>query len=216
MARQTRSEATRRKLLDAAIEVFGEVGCVGTARAAIIERAGVTKGALYHHFETMEALVAEIIGNGCGTVLAAFQSRCQPSTPAVEGMIQGMFAVVEAIDADREAMAAGHLLFTLPASSDIVASVRDDWQRVSGEAIQRGVAEGDLRSDIDPTLVVELLGGALLGVWLQSQAGRDYGIGRMARMWQVLLPTAAVADSLEYFREFLARETQRLLATPAG
>ena len=71
-------------------------------------------------------------------------------------------------------------------------------------------------AEVDPTLVVELLGGALLGVWLQSQAGRDYGIGRMARMWQVLLPTAAVADSLEYFREFLARETQRLLATPAG
>ena len=46
MARQVRSEATRRKLLDAAIEVFGEVGYVAAGRTAIIERAGVTKGAL--------------------------------------------------------------------------------------------------------------------------------------------------------------------------
>ncbi len=88
MARQTRSEATRRKLLDAAIEVFTEVGCVGTARASIIERAGVTKGALYHHFETMEALVAEMMGahhqypDGAvlylGTMFAPIEDRDAP------------------------------------------------------------------------------------------------------------------------------------------
>ena len=54
MARQVRSEVTRRRILDAAIEVFGEVGYAAAAWGTIIERTGMTKGALYHHFDSKE------------------------------------------------------------------------------------------------------------------------------------------------------------------
>ena len=53
MARQVRSEATRRKILDAAVYVFNEVGYATADRGAIIERTGMTKGAFYHHFDSM-------------------------------------------------------------------------------------------------------------------------------------------------------------------
>jgi Bacterial regulatory proteins, tetR family len=46
MARQVRSEATRRKILDAAVDAFNEVGYAAADRGAIIERTGMTKGAL--------------------------------------------------------------------------------------------------------------------------------------------------------------------------
>jgi AcrR family transcriptional regulator len=54
MARQVRSEATRRKILDAAIDVFGDVGYAAAGWNTIIERTGMTKGALYHHFDSKE------------------------------------------------------------------------------------------------------------------------------------------------------------------
>ena len=44
MARQVRSEATRRKILDAAVDVFNEVGYAAADRGTIIERTGMTKG----------------------------------------------------------------------------------------------------------------------------------------------------------------------------
>lgn len=208
MARQVRSEATRRKLLDAAIEVFGEDGYVAAGRTSIIERAGVTKGALYHHFESMESLVTAIIEGGFATVLTTFRSMCQPSSPALEGMIHGMFAVSALLAADKEARTAGHLVFALADSNELGADLAEEWLAVVTTQVGRAVAEGDLREDLEPAQAAESITGAMLGTWLLSQCGGD-GVHRMTRMWEMLLPAIVAADSLSYFRQFLSREALR-------
>jgi TetR/AcrR family transcriptional regulator, acrAB operon repressor len=53
MARKTKeaAQATRSRLLDAAEEVFAARGVAGTSLAEIAEAAGLTRGAIYWHFE---------------------------------------------------------------------------------------------------------------------------------------------------------------------
>lgn len=51
-----RSEATRGELIRVARELFAEPGYAATSIEDIAERAGVTKGALYHHFRNKRDL----------------------------------------------------------------------------------------------------------------------------------------------------------------
>ena|SRR5580658_140264 len=54
--RVAQGEATRRTLLDAARVTFGSQGYAATSLDEIVAAAGVTKGALYHHFADKESL----------------------------------------------------------------------------------------------------------------------------------------------------------------
>jgi AcrR family transcriptional regulator len=47
---QQRAEATTAALVEAARELFAEDGYAATSLDAVVAKAGVTKGALYHHF----------------------------------------------------------------------------------------------------------------------------------------------------------------------
>jgi AcrR family transcriptional regulator len=53
-----RSAATREALLDATLECLVEDGYANTTTARVAERAGVSRGAHLHHFQTRDALLA--------------------------------------------------------------------------------------------------------------------------------------------------------------
>ncbi len=61
--RRTAEEAaeTRTALLIAALESFGTVGWKASTFESVAERAGVTRGALHHHFRTKQALLTEAL-----------------------------------------------------------------------------------------------------------------------------------------------------------
>ena len=109
MARQVRSEVTRRKIIDAAIDVFGEVGYAAAGWGTIIERTGMTKGALYHHFDSKDSLASAIIEEGSETLVVAFRNVCGSSSPALENMIHGTFAVATVLNTDKMVRAAEQL-----------------------------------------------------------------------------------------------------------
>ena len=109
MVPQARSETTRQKILDAAIDLFSEVGYAAAGLGEIIERAGMTKGALYHHFDSKEALATAIIEQGTNLTRDAFRHVCESSSPALENMIHGVFIVADLLVSDKTARTAEQL-----------------------------------------------------------------------------------------------------------
>jgi AcrR family transcriptional regulator len=59
--KQDRSTATRRKLLDAAVDELLASGYAGLTTSAVAHRAGVSRGAQQHHFPHKDGLVAEAV-----------------------------------------------------------------------------------------------------------------------------------------------------------
>jgi AcrR family transcriptional regulator len=55
-----RAEATREALVEAARPLFAERGYAGVGTEEIVRAAGVTRGALYHHFEDKRELFAAV------------------------------------------------------------------------------------------------------------------------------------------------------------
>lgn len=54
---QERSRATHQRLLEATVECLAETGWSATTLAAVAARAGVSRGAMQHHFRTREDLI---------------------------------------------------------------------------------------------------------------------------------------------------------------
>ena len=225
MAHQARSEITRRKILAAAVDVFGEVGYAAAGWSLIIERTGMTKGALYHHFDSKEALASAIIEEGSEVVLGAFRSVCGSASPALENMIHGTFAVAHVLGSDKMARAAEQLTAALSGYNVAAANFFRTWVREMADQTRRAIAEGDLRDDVDPELVSESIVGATFGMRVLSSVHDqlakpdpdgyrgDAVEARLAQLWGFLLTGMAVETSLPYFRQFLAREAMRH-ATP--
>jgi AcrR family transcriptional regulator len=95
---QDRSRATRRRLLEAAVECLAEVGWNGSTVSVVAERAGVTRGATQHHFPTREDLFTAAVEYMAAQRLEAVRAtadRLPPAgsarTEAVVGMLVELY-----------------------------------------------------------------------------------------------------------------------------
>lgn len=71
--RERQRAETRRKILDAAREMFVRVGYEGTTMRAIAERIEYTPTAIYHHFPSKQALLAELCREDLASLAAAME-----------------------------------------------------------------------------------------------------------------------------------------------
>jgi AcrR family transcriptional regulator len=80
---------TRQKLLDSAHRLFTEHGFAGVSTSAISNSAGVTDGALFHHFGSKKALFSEIAVNLHTDIHKAIYRAGRDAADPIEGFILG-------------------------------------------------------------------------------------------------------------------------------
>jgi AcrR family transcriptional regulator len=84
-----RGRATRDRLITAGRQLFGERGYEGTSIEAILESAGVARGALYHHFPTKEALFDAVLDRLVADIAHTVAGAARRETDPVESLRAG-------------------------------------------------------------------------------------------------------------------------------
>ena len=94
--RERQAEATRELLLSIARERFTTQGYAATSIEDIVQRAGVAKGALYHHFSGKDALFRAVYEAVLGEVASAVMAAALAVQDPWAGVRAGLSAFLDA------------------------------------------------------------------------------------------------------------------------
>ncbi len=94
---QERSEATRQALVGAARELFVRFGYADTSTPEIAAAAGITRGALYHHFEDKRALFRAVVEEEARAVADHILQNARTVTSGLESLLKGADAYLDAM-----------------------------------------------------------------------------------------------------------------------
>ena len=97
-----RRERTRQRLLDAAAEVFAEVGLDAASVEAICERAGFTRGAFYSNFDSKDELFLELATRVSNQKLEAVSARARALEVATDRPTRPAEIVGRLLDIDSD------------------------------------------------------------------------------------------------------------------
>jgi AcrR family transcriptional regulator len=92
-----RRDATRGAIVDAAKELFAERGFEQTSVADILELAGISRGALYHHFSAKEDVFAEVFVMTSSAALRRAVERVPPDAAPLDALVAGCLSWLDAV-----------------------------------------------------------------------------------------------------------------------
>ncbi|GAA2448421.1 ScbR family autoregulator-binding transcription factor [Streptomyces glaucus] len=185
--KQERAIRTRTRIIRAAAEEFDAHGFAGANVASIVERAGMTLGAMYFHFKSKEALAREVMNSQTEVIEPLLHSE------GLQRLVDITLVWSYALR-DDPLLRAGVRLAVEQGSFGL----KDDssfrrWERAMTECLEAAKKRGELLDEVEPALVAQFLVGACTGTQLDSQlsSGRSDLTERVVRMWRYLLPGIA-------------------------
>lgn len=213
MALQARARATREAIIHAAVEIFQETGYGDTGLIDIINRAHVTKGAFYYHFSTKESVAAAIISDAYArTHELVVTTLHDSSSPALENFIRATFVVADRIRSDQLVRVGHELRQALPIHKGASLAAFDTRRSVFAAAVESAKTEGDVLDDVDPEEVADTVRAAAVGAHSLLGTTNAQVFTYLSETWRTVLRGIVPAESLGYFREFVARMSQQYLA----
>jgi TetR/AcrR family transcriptional regulator, transcriptional repressor for nem operon len=194
-------ERTRERLLQAAFQEIYKSGFRGTDLETILRAAGVTKGAMYHHFASKEALGYAVVDE---IIARITREKWLWPLQNAKNPIDALIDIIRSTSLRPAHLRGGCPLNNLsqemaPLNEGFrrrTAKVFGDWQKAIATALRDGRQRKMVRSDVDPDEAATFLlatyeGYISLGKSLQDVAGLQAGEKTMIRYLESLRGLAA-------------------------
>ncbi len=174
MSRRSRPEMiaeTRAKLIAAARQAFGERGYAEASMDDFTAEAGLTRGALYHHFGDKKGLLEAVVLQIDAEMAERLKAISAAAPTRWEGFVQENIGYVEMAlepDIQRIMLRDGPAVLGdpsgWPSADGCIAAIRDSVERLQ--------ADGVVRADIDAEVAARLISGSSTdaALWIANAA----------------------------------------------
>ncbi|UDM50375.1 TetR/AcrR family transcriptional regulator [Cupriavidus sp. MP-37] len=170
-----RTEATRQALTDAARALFVSRGYADTSTPDVCAAAGITRGALYHHFADKRDLFRHVLAEEAAAVAADIEAATPAGQDPAEALLGGAQAYLQAMTVPGRTRL---LLVEGPA----VLGLREMLALDEANAA-RTLRDGLEAAGVDAGGVAPLLSAAFDRAALEIEAGADATRVRDAMLW---------------------------------
>jgi len=171
--RRGRPGYDREKLLRVAVTVFNDRGYDGTSMEDLANRLGITKSAIYHHVSSKTELLRLAVNralDGLFAVAAEPASTTGPAAARLEHLVRRSVAVLVT------ELPFVTLLLRVRGNTEVERTAlarRREFDGIVTNLVRQAIAEGGIRSDVDPAVTARLLFGMVnsLTEWYQPRRG---------------------------------------------
>lgn len=149
------SARTRRQLIAAAMKLFSARGYAQTSVQELVDEAGLTKGAFYHHYKGKEGILREIHDTFLDEQVEKAKAAVLPGESASTTLRKLILSEMQAVHLHQEAITIflrERRAFS-PESWKTIKAKRDALEAIFFEVIERGIRDGEFRSDEEPRLI---------------------------------------------------------------
>lgn len=191
MPRIRNPKATRQRILSAAHGEFYRHGYRAGSLNGIVNSAGLTKGALFHHFPGKQALALALIEDGLAPVIHRRWIEPLEATDKPLDLLAGILASdLERIEGEGEDGFLSHGCPIANLAADAAAveepvrvrldGLYHDWRSALSAAFERGRRAGTVHPNVVPDDEAAFLVASLAGIATTGKVSRDINLFRSA------------------------------------
>jgi AcrR family transcriptional regulator len=205
-ASERKAGNTRHRLIAAAARQFAHRPYSVVSLDDILAEAELTKGAMYFHFPSKQALALAIIDDLTEMSNAAVTELLARKMSGLETLID-LIHMLAVQDTQHEVARAGvRLLESLDNTTDMPTTLWASWTDFVTTLIQKAVSEGDVVDHQNPEDIAKML----VALWVGSRRISDpdqpeQHLDTLQKVWTLALLSFTNPDRIDYFTQFINR-----------
>lgn len=177
-------EKTRERILDAAQALILDHGYGATTVDAVVTRAGITKGAFFHHFGSKADLARSLVDRYALMDKAHLEAQMERAARLATDPLQQMLVLIALYEEDFEQLAepfpgclfASYIYENKLFDADTIGVLRDStlmWRRVAREMLERVAAVHPPRVPVDMESLADLFYALTEGSFIMTKTLGD-------------------------------------------
>ena len=203
---ERRADTTRHRLIAAAAHQFAHRSYSMVSLDDILAEAELTKGAMYFHFASKQALAVAIIDDLTEMSRATVTELLTRRMSGLETVIDLVYLQAVQNTQNEVARAGTRLLETVDNTTDLSTTVWQSWIETVTTLIQKAVTDGDVVDHIDPEDIAKMLVALWVGTRRISDLDQpEHHLDNLQNAWILALPSFTNPDRIDYFTQFIKR-----------